>query len=290
VTTGMQLLFAILADPTDDTVRLAYADWLEENGHAGRAEFIRVQIELSGRVGRHPISLLAREASLLAANPSWSQVRCPDFEGSDGALCAFCRGAGDLLRVARWRRGHRGRTKSSSRNPVFIRGFLDSVACQWGELGDGLFPVAGQVFSPSPWARALVKAMPTLTRLVVMDMEPGVYGTRPGEYYWTRLNTEVIPSDFNRVRHLLPPVLWDRLDGFLGNPLVRPGEGRATLYINTGTYESPVWSETTLLPDLRFTRRYPTRDAAHDALARAARAAVTEGLKEGSIRPHFAPD
>jgi len=258
----MQLLFAILADPTDDTVRLAYADWLEENGHADRAEFIRVQVELSGHVGRRPISLLAREEALLASNPSWSQVKCPDFEGASSVtLCEFCRGSGDLLRVARWRRGHRGRTKSSSRNPVFIRGFLDSVACQWGELGDGLFPVAGQVFSPSPWARALVKAVPTLTRFRVLDRGPSVYSTRPGEFYWTRLNTEVIPSDFNRVRHLLPPVLWDRLDGY------------------------------TYCPDPRvFARRYPTREAAHDALARAACSAVTEGLKEGSIRPHFAPD
>ena len=38
---------AINADPDDDTARLVYADWLEENGEDERAEFIRVQCELA---------------------------------------------------------------------------------------------------------------------------------------------------------------------------------------------------------------------------------------------------
>ena len=38
-------LNAICADPEDDTVRLVFADWLDENGAADRAEFIRLQIE-----------------------------------------------------------------------------------------------------------------------------------------------------------------------------------------------------------------------------------------------------
>src|SRR5262249_3928589 len=39
-------LQAILEDPEDDTPRLVYADWLEENGQPERGEFIRIQIEL----------------------------------------------------------------------------------------------------------------------------------------------------------------------------------------------------------------------------------------------------
>lgn len=38
---------AILANPACDTARLAYADWLDENGEPERAEFIRVQVELA---------------------------------------------------------------------------------------------------------------------------------------------------------------------------------------------------------------------------------------------------
>jgi len=41
---GDALLAAIVADP-DDLPRLAYADWLHENGEPDRAEFIRTQIE-----------------------------------------------------------------------------------------------------------------------------------------------------------------------------------------------------------------------------------------------------
>ena len=41
------LMSAILADPADDTPRLQLADWLEEQGDADRAEFIRVQCELA---------------------------------------------------------------------------------------------------------------------------------------------------------------------------------------------------------------------------------------------------
>jgi uncharacterized protein (TIGR02996 family) len=40
-------LQAILAAPEDDTPRLVYADWLDENGRPERAEFIRAQIELA---------------------------------------------------------------------------------------------------------------------------------------------------------------------------------------------------------------------------------------------------
>jgi uncharacterized protein (TIGR02996 family) len=41
------LAAAIIADPDDDTVRLAAADFLEENGDPDRAAFIRIQIELA---------------------------------------------------------------------------------------------------------------------------------------------------------------------------------------------------------------------------------------------------
>ena len=41
------LLRAVIENPDDDTPRLVYADWLEENGQPERAEFIRLQIELA---------------------------------------------------------------------------------------------------------------------------------------------------------------------------------------------------------------------------------------------------
>jgi uncharacterized protein (TIGR02996 family) len=45
--TGAALLRAVVDEPDDDLPRLAYADWCEEAGDSGRAEFIRVQLELA---------------------------------------------------------------------------------------------------------------------------------------------------------------------------------------------------------------------------------------------------
>jgi uncharacterized protein (TIGR02996 family) len=42
------------ADPDDDTVRLVFADWLDENGDPGRAKFVRLQIECSKTVNPVP--------------------------------------------------------------------------------------------------------------------------------------------------------------------------------------------------------------------------------------------
>ncbi len=42
-----RLLQAIFDDPENDTPRLIYADWLEENGDTGRAEFIRVECDVA---------------------------------------------------------------------------------------------------------------------------------------------------------------------------------------------------------------------------------------------------
>lgn len=44
--THKALLHAILADPSDDLPRLAYADWCEEYGYINRANFVRVQLAL----------------------------------------------------------------------------------------------------------------------------------------------------------------------------------------------------------------------------------------------------
>jgi uncharacterized protein (TIGR02996 family) len=70
MTDGAALLQAILADPDDDTPRLAYADWLEEQGtDPARAEFIRLQIEFARREARGDASrweLTQRQQYLLA--------------------------------------------------------------------------------------------------------------------------------------------------------------------------------------------------------------------------------
>lgn len=65
------LLAGIAAHPHDDTPRLVFADWLDENGHPLRAEFIRVQCavkhlaELPAEVQRPHIHLWRRNQELL---------------------------------------------------------------------------------------------------------------------------------------------------------------------------------------------------------------------------------
>jgi uncharacterized protein (TIGR02996 family) len=95
------LLAAIVADPADDTVRLAYADCIEEQGNAARAAFIRLQIE-ADRL--HPNSnaraLLEAQAGALFAE-HWI-----DWWGEVCAAVGFPtpapKATGTLGRFARW--------------------------------------------------------------------------------------------------------------------------------------------------------------------------------------------
>ena len=84
------LLAAIWDEPHDDTVRLVYADWLQENGRPERAEFVRVQCELArlGTWGDGVEALTAREGELWK---KWAR-RWRKHLPSDQRGCAFHRG------------------------------------------------------------------------------------------------------------------------------------------------------------------------------------------------------
>jgi uncharacterized protein (TIGR02996 family) len=70
VTRANPLLAAVLANPEDDSPRLVYADWLEENDDVDRARFIRAQCELA----RLPVwNRRRRELARLAAG---LETRC----------------------------------------------------------------------------------------------------------------------------------------------------------------------------------------------------------------------
>ena len=79
--TGELLLRAVLCDPGDDTARLAYADWLGENGGADRAEFVRVQCELA--------QLRRATTELYDDETDWS--RCESVSASWCPNCGDCR-------------------------------------------------------------------------------------------------------------------------------------------------------------------------------------------------------
>ncbi|HUR53454.1 MAG TPA: TIGR02996 domain-containing protein, partial [Gemmataceae bacterium] len=66
MTDGDALLAAILAEPDEDTPRLMYADWLEEEGRRERAEFIRTQIALARTPERDVVPWNPRVVALRA--------------------------------------------------------------------------------------------------------------------------------------------------------------------------------------------------------------------------------
>src|SRR6266545_2798134 len=61
---GDALFRTICEQPWEDTPRLVYADWLEENGDPLRAEFIRVQVQLAAHPGKFRLELKARAERL----------------------------------------------------------------------------------------------------------------------------------------------------------------------------------------------------------------------------------
>lgn len=142
MTDGDALLKAVLADPDEDTPRLVYADWLQENGQAERAEFIRVQVK-----GGSPrlISAQAREWFPVWWRPS--------------TLLTIDRLKG---RVS-IRDGH-SQTFPCTRRLVIRRGFVESLTCccnEWLAHGE-----------------AIVAAHP-VRRLTLTDKEPALMGDPP---------------------------------------------------------------------------------------------------------------
>jgi uncharacterized protein (TIGR02996 family) len=95
---GKALQEAILANPADDVVRLAYADWLEENGHVKRSEFIRLQIRIAC-VSENDAALpelRERQAELLNAHGSeWARALAECEVGS-----VFCRGFVERIKLS----------------------------------------------------------------------------------------------------------------------------------------------------------------------------------------------
>src|SRR5262249_54353685 len=63
-------LDAIIEDPEDDTPRLVYADWLDDQGEAERAELIRLQYDdPCSRIGDEGLQALAETEHLPGLRP-----------------------------------------------------------------------------------------------------------------------------------------------------------------------------------------------------------------------------
>ena len=167
MTDGDALLAAILAEPDEDTPRLMYADWLDEEGEYERAELIRAQIELARTPDRDAVPWNPRVAGLRATvrrilerrSAEWlDRLRGRDGPlGSEGVHAAYRRGFVEVVWMsAAWYVGRAEvlfrslplrelrvtfATQESFANllacPHFPR--LDTLDVSGFTLGDGLF-------------------------------------------------------------------------------------------------------------------------------------------------------
>jgi uncharacterized protein (TIGR02996 family) len=123
---------SIRQNPDDDTVRLAYADWLEEHEQGERAEFIRSQIE------DWSIARLAKDGNPVGLrNPRAKKLftRWLELEKQFGSVWFSFPELG---------------------TPVFSRGFVEVVVCpsaDWIKLGDATLqkhPIRRVVWTDRP--------------------------------------------------------------------------------------------------------------------------------------------
>jgi uncharacterized protein (TIGR02996 family) len=82
----------IVADPADDAPRLIYADWLDEQGDADRAEFIRIQIRLENLPKWEPDRFDLEERSLDLLSAHWDDWTAGLPEAARRGQLTFRRG------------------------------------------------------------------------------------------------------------------------------------------------------------------------------------------------------
>lgn len=127
------LLAAVIAEPGDDTVRLAYADWIEEHGgQPERAEFIRVQCELA-RV--YPDGDKFTSKNPQAAESGWDRYK--DLRRREREL--------QIVACPAWRKEQFGPELAEEMNAPLLggmlmpgaincfysRGFVSALTCTW---------------------------------------------------------------------------------------------------------------------------------------------------------------
>jgi uncharacterized protein (TIGR02996 family) len=172
VNDGDALLAAILKHPVEETPRLLYADWLDENGQPDRAEFIRVQVETARAIAEEPKDRSdawlsgyrvafhhehrVMEAVLDVARPSRCVICLRDRSRKllDGP--APVPGTVRFTNEANWFLGDVG--DFGAFRPEYWRGFVECVTCtahDWVRLGD-------TILARHPVERVLLISTPLL--------------------------------------------------------------------------------------------------------------------------------
>jgi uncharacterized protein (TIGR02996 family) len=245
----LALLRTICEQPDCDVPRLVYADWLDEHGQHDRAEFIRLQIELTGRpLTGHDLDR-TKSPTYVGRNAEFPCLpncsRCDRDRKQNRMTMLYHRGV----------RPHFGYEIKSNwlddcHNaevyPLSItrRGFGDEIRCTLAEFMGGRCSqcrlrgrYCGECYGTTVvpgLARTLFSTHP-ITRVVLTDQEPSEWGAEDLMWWvWTVRDKEQqqIPSD-------LPREIFACLQG--------------------GVLNLDNWN-----------RRYPTRESAQQALSIAA--------------------
>lgn len=193
---GSVLLQDIRANPDDDGLRLIYADWLDDQGQAERAEFIRVQIELASRDRWVTVDGLVRYTRAPASFMSNEYVRLVEREAA-----LFNWKNLDMWGFHDWERNtvSRNEFEAFSADVCIVlthRGFPCKVKClmqNWLDHG-----------------KAIYAAHP-IERVEITDREPRASTARPGEFLWDDFGNH--PPDSSCLPDDLPAVIWRLLTG-----------------------------------------------------------------------------
>jgi uncharacterized protein (TIGR02996 family) len=192
-------LAAILAEPEEDSHRLVYADWLDENGNSERAEFVRVQCRLARLDERHCGGYYCHagdDGSTLHVDCGWWRLHARERELLEpGGLRHL---PGPFWRAG----GNHGWTYLDA------EGARVGVECQFrrGFVAEVTLPCA-------EWMRhgpALVRAVP-LERVTLSDCRPAEHERY---FAWYRCSLAGIPEH-------VPAALYDLLTG--GVPSIPQG-------------------------------------------------------------------
>jgi uncharacterized protein (TIGR02996 family) len=205
VTERESLLAAIIAQPDEDTVRLAFADWLDEHGEHARAEFVRVQCELARTPGCR-LKVMPREYYLADGRVMYES-------GLDCGGCVTC--------VRRSVLGNRERELLDGGRDYewffprgvfawetrwqYRRGFVHAVTCTAADFlahGDAIraaHPVRSVTLTswPDLWRPAADDAARAAYRAVLEAGYPGITFHLPPE------PVLMVPAGFADVAHLI---------------------------------------------------------------------------------------